>query len=658
MKKYKEIAAVILLIVLVISAGAYAVITFPITARADNTPIITIPVITMPSITFPPDLIPSPDRFREISTETGAGNFSDTYPRGMDYGMNDILAVGAYDTAAYEIRFFDGKSWISREVDFRPYLLEWEPDYTPLLYATDGLNIYVSSNPTAELPVWSQITSNEDEASFRGMYVNSSGTLYVVDALNTQIQYYKNSEWKTMSFPDITGALTDITAIGFDYYVTDYYNSCIWHRNFLGQWNKIEDEDYIKNPTFIDSDSEGNLYFISYAKNSEGENKKAIVKYEGGSFSIFVPGGDGVGYISNSFPVWDELCINHHDRLFYSDMASRMIIKEKDDINEIISVEINGAGLQLMEGWTQANWTVEPEIETAEILASPWCPYSTIEGLGTFPLEFGENYFPLVCIPETGTSKEYTILIIREISDNPLLSDISIDSVLIDGFNPNIFAYTGINFPYDKESIELSATPQDSNAIVTGTGTLNIDVGYNLFVISVIAQDEVTDQQYIIAVNRAEAPATPTPAPSPTSTPDSTPSPTPASSSTPTPTPIPTSSSTPSPTPTATGTTEPTPTPSTEPSTEPTPTPSSSATPDSEPSKSPEPGSTQTLTPSSTPNPGTDSEDNIDVSFGTWINEHPGIAATAGVVAGGTLILVAYQLSKKGKKKKAGKSPE
>ena len=665
MKKYKELAAVIVLILFLAAAGFFAMLSFPAAASAGYFPIITLPPVSIPPIILPPDILLLANNFREISTGSGAGDFSDTFTGGLDYSMSNILAVGSLDEDNPQIRFFDGTSWYSRAVDFRPTGLEWELDYRPDLYASDSYNdkIYVSSNPTSKFPSWELIGgSGSDTGKFNdplGMTIDENDNLYVVDSGNDRIQRYKDGTWYL--FPEIAGAgtLVDIVKTGSSYFVTDFAENCIWYKfNGLAPWVKIEDSDYLNYPTYMDADSDGNLYIVSWIATGD-EFERAIVKYSDGGFSVFVSPGEEIGNIGKAFSFVEEICINHHDRLFYSDNTYSRVEKEKDDINELTGLEINDFQFQLMPGWTGAEYTVEADVDEADITVYRMCPYSVVEGDGIHPLEFGENIFPVICTSEKGGSREYTIIITRELSDNPLLSGITIDTVPIDGFNPNIFAYTGISFPNEKESIELSASPQDPNAAVTGTGILSLDVGDNLFVINVTAQDEVTDQQYIVAINRADAPESPspttTPPPSPTSTPDSSPSPTPASSGTPSPTP--TASTTPSPTPTATGTTEPTPTPvsTTDPSTEPTPAPSTTALPSTEPSESPEPGTSATVTPSPSPNPGTDDEDNTDSTFGGWIKEHPGITAASGVVVGGTFILVTQQIIKKGKKKKAQK---
>jgi hypothetical protein len=334
--------------------------------------------------------------------------------------------------------------------------------------------------------------------------------------------------------------------------------------------------------------------------------------------------------------------------LFYSDNTYSRVVKEKDDINELTGLTINDFQFQLMPGWSEAEWTVEPDVDEASIVVYRLCPYSVVEGDGLHPLEFGENIFPVVCTPEKGLPKEYTITITRELSDNALLSDIAIDSISLDGFNPNIFAYAGIDFPFEKETIELSATPQDINASVSGTGTIPLEVGNNLLIISVTAQDGVTAQQYLVAVHRDEAPASASPSASPSPSPSASPT------ASPSPTPTPTGSTTPAPTPSPSGSPSSTPEPSASIEPSPTPTPEGSSDPSVTPNASPEPSATPlpspTVTPMETDNPNPDDGDGT--GFGNWIKEHPGITAAAGVVAGGTFILVTQQIIKRRKKKK------
>ncbi len=655
MNKFKELTAVFVLILFLAVIGFMTTISFPAEVSAGYFPIITLPPVTIPTISIPPDIFLLTGNFREISTGSGAGDFTDTFTGGLDYSMDNTLAVGSLDEDNPQIRFFDGEAWFSRSVDFRPTGLEWELDYRPDLYASDSYNdrVYISSNPTSKFPQWQQIagpgTGTGEFNNPLGMTIDSNDNLYVVDSGNDRIQRYNDGEWNL--FPAITGAgtLVDIAKVGSTYFVTDFSENCLWYKFSLAPWTKIENASYLNYPTFLDADSDGNLYIVSWISTGD-EYERAIVKYSDGAFSVFVSPGEEAGNIGSTFSFVEEICINHHDRLFYSDNTYSRVVKEKDDINELTGLTINDFQFQLMPGWSEAEWTVEPDVDEASIVVYRLCPYSVVEGDGLHPLEFGENIFPVVCTPEKGLPKEYTITITRELSDNALLSDIAIDSISLDGFNPNIFAYAGIDFPYEKETIELTATPQDINASVSGTGTIPLEVGNNLFIISVTAQDGVTAQQYLVAVHRDEAPASASPSASPSPSPSASPTASPS----PTPAPTPTGSTTPAPTPSPSGSPSSTPEPSASIEPSPTPTPEGSSDPSVTPTVSPEPSATPlpspTVTPMETDNPNPDDGDGT--GFGNWIKEHPGITAAAGVVAGGTFILVTQQIIKRRKKKK------
>lgn len=481
MKKYKELTAVIILVLFLAAVGSVAVMSFPAPVSAGYIPLISLPSVSIPPFTLPPDIFYLANNFREISTGSGDGDFSDTFTGGLDCSLNNMLAVGSLNSTNPEIRFFNGSEWFSRDVDFRPTGLEWQLDYRPLLYASDSYSdsVFVSSNATSQTPVWDRIAGPGTELGEfdnpLGMDTNQSDTLYVVDSGNDRVQYYMDGTWYLLTDIPGAGTLIDITVVGFSWYVTDFTENCIWHKSGFSPWTKIENSSYLNYPSYIDADSEGNLYILSWLPTGD-DYERSIVKYDDGAFSVYVSPGENIGNIGTTFSFSEEICINLHDKLFYSDNTYSRVEKEKDDINIIAGLAVNGFQFQLIEGWTEANYTVASDVSDAEIIAYPVCPFSVIEGIGTHPLEFGENVFPLTCVPETGSSKEYTLTITRELSDNALLSDISLDAVSLDGFNPNIFAYTGINFPNEKETVDLEAIPQDANAVVTGTGTMNLNV--------------------------------------------------------------------------------------------------------------------------------------------------------------------------------------
>jgi len=83
------------------------------------------------------------------------------------------------------------------------------------------------------------------------------------------------------------------------------------------------------------------------------------------------------------------------------------------------------------------------------------------------------------------------------------LSNLSVsEGELLPEFNSNIYNYT-VNVEYGVEEIVIMATPSDSNAMASGTGTFSLEVGENIFIVTVTAEDSTTELCYTITINRS-----------------------------------------------------------------------------------------------------------------------------------------------------------
>ena len=131
-------------------------------------------------------------------------------------------------------------------------------------------------------------------------------------------------------------------------------------------------------------------------------------------------------------------------------------------------------------------------------------------------LSVGNNAFTLTVLSEAGTPKDYTVNVYR-LSNVVTLSNLSLTNVDIGTFVSGTTSYTA-TVPYTTSSTTVSATPTDSKATVSGTGNKNLNVGSNLVVVSVNAENckseyssvpgnTCTSMPYNITITR-EAPST------------------------------------------------------------------------------------------------------------------------------------------------------
>lgn len=84
------------------------------------------------------------------------------------------------------------------------------------------------------------------------------------------------------------------------------------------------------------------------------------------------------------------------------------------------------------------------------------------------------------------------------------LRRMSINSQDLDEFASDKYVYSYI-VPYEVERVSVNAEAESAGSTVTGTGTFDLNVGLNVFVISVTAPDGITSNYYSIAITRQDS---------------------------------------------------------------------------------------------------------------------------------------------------------
>lgn len=219
----------------------------------------------------------------------------------------------------------------------------------------------------------------------------------------------------------------------------------------------------------------------------------------------------------------------------FDDLSGSSVSKSvriKSNINTLSSLSVSGANINFSENNTSYSATVSSE--TIIISANAKDSRASVSGTGTKTLNYGNNTFNITVTSEDGNKKVYTININRPTpapsnnnsskteektenkssnnsnstgesttskSSNALLKSLVIGGTNI-SFSQSILDYEA-NVEYDTDKITIEAVAVDSKSKVTIPTNLDLTVGRNEFLVTVIAEDGST-KVYKIIVNRKE----------------------------------------------------------------------------------------------------------------------------------------------------------
>ena len=129
-------------------------------------------------------------------------------------------------------------------------------------------------------------------------------------------------------------------------------------------------------------------------------------------------------------------------------------------------------------------------------------PMTSTTGSATKTFTSTTKNVKVTVIAEDGSTKDYTITLSRDLSNNSYLKDISIDGTNIDGFNKENFEYN-IKVSRETDSINISAILDDEKATLTTdlSNKFNLNLGENIINIVVTAENGNTST-YILNVER------------------------------------------------------------------------------------------------------------------------------------------------------------
>jgi len=157
-------------------------------------------------------------------------------------------------------------------------------------------------------------------------------------------------------------------------------------------------------------------------------------------------------------------------------------------------------------GQLSYNVTVANSVQNIIISANAQHAKATVTGdTGDKTLAVGDNTFSVTVTAEDGTTKTYTITIIRAASDEVTLKNLTVSSgVLSPSFASHVTEYN-VNVTNNITAITVTGEPTHPSASVTGNVTGRaLEVGENKVILIVTAEDGVTTKTYTITIIRDE----------------------------------------------------------------------------------------------------------------------------------------------------------
>jgi hypothetical protein len=148
------------------------------------------------------------------------------------------------------------------------------------------------------------------------------------------------------------------------------------------------------------------------------------------------------------------------------------------------------------------------EVETIDVTGTATDANAVVTGnvIGK-SLEVGENTVTITVTAEDNlNTNDYVVTInrVQPLSTDATLQQLEVSSgTLTPDFAANILIYT-VDVAYEVETIDVTGTATDANAVVTGNIIgKSLDVGENTVTITVTAEDDFYSNDYVVTVNRA-----------------------------------------------------------------------------------------------------------------------------------------------------------
>ena len=209
-----------------------------------------------------------------------------------------------------------------------------------------------------------------------------------------------------------------------------------------------------------------------------------------------------------------EIIVSAHNRDVTKTYKISVNRKQNSDAG-IKSVTVAGINAILNSETNKYEVTVPNNIDIindSNIIVTPNDPATESDKKATISIPELElttknvNELDFVVTAEDGTTKTYTLAVIREKSNVATLDSLVVtDGAFSPSFNKDTFTYN-VTIPVDTVEFDVSATKTDSNSkIISGVGHYKMDESTKTIEIVVISEDESVTNTYTLNVNRTKS---------------------------------------------------------------------------------------------------------------------------------------------------------
>ena len=143
------------------------------------------------------------------------------------------------------------------------------------------------------------------------------------------------------------------------------------------------------------------------------------------------------------------------------------------------------------------NISINADDYDIDIDATAISSLTTIAGTGNYKLKAGVTTINITGTAESGDTAIYTLNVHRPASSYKYLTDITVNGLSVENFNPKLLEYT-VNLPYNYDEIDLKAFYGHIGQTIDGVGKIKIPSGNSTKKIEVMSEDKSATTIYTI----------------------------------------------------------------------------------------------------------------------------------------------------------------